>query len=149
MIFRLLSYKSSCCHATWFFPSNFNANTFSSSRFANSSMIVNNHVTTPKINSWPPSPLISMPRINKWLAIAPDIMQSTRIKAYRLVWGIHSNKIASNSNHPRRSLPHGSIPILLKMYTDSSAPENLKNKVCPMIRVINTLKIKRRVFIAV
>src|SRR5215831_315433 len=47
--------------------------------------------------------------------------------------GISSSTEAISSATPLPILPHGSRPRVLKMYTDSRAPVNLKNSVCSRI----------------
>src|SRR5947208_218230 len=65
--------------------------------------------------------------------MAPEITPSEINAPYTTVPGISSRMAAINSITPEPILPHGSRPRVEKMYTDSFAAENLKNRVCARI----------------
>ena len=65
--------------------------------------------------------------------MAPLIKPAARSAPSHVVRGISSSDAAINSAIPVPILPHGSMPILEKIYTDSGDAENLKNKVCNKI----------------
>src|SRR6516162_8723667 len=71
-----------------------------------------------------------MPRIVKWLRIAPAMTPKANSEPSQLNRGERSNSAAISSTTPEPIRPQGSAPTFEKMYTDSGAAVNLKNKVC-------------------
>ncbi len=78
----------------------------------------------------PPSSFTTIPNFVRWLTIAPEITPKPRIAPNTTVRGTKSSTTAINSAIPDPILPAGSNPSFSKMYLDSAAPVNLKNKVC-------------------
>lgn len=77
--------------------------------------------------------MTSRPKMVMCDSIAPAIIPVPRIAPIPRVEGISISMDAINSAIPEAYLPTGSNPIFVKMYTDSSAPENLKYNVCSIM----------------
>ena len=82
------------------------------------------------MNRSPPSPLTAIPRRSRWARIAPHIVTIARTAPKRRVIGKSRSPAATNSTTPEAYLPQGSIPIVLKIQTDSADEVNLKNSDC-------------------
>ena len=67
---------------------------------------------------------------------------SVRIAPYGTRAGVSSMTAAISSITPDPMRPHGSAPTVVKMYTDSSAPVNLKNKVCNRMPATTTCSVQ-------
>src|ERR1044071_6857526 len=76
----------------------------------------------PKRSPW--SPWMEKPSHVRWLKMAADIALVVRIPPAHLIRGQSSPIEASNSQIPCPQRHQGSVPILLKMYFDSGAPES-------------------------
>src|SRR5271165_2355022 len=86
-----------------------------------------------KANNRPLSPCTSMPRIVRWLRIAPAMTPNASSEPNQVNRGVSSKIAAISSTTPEPMRPQGSAPTFVKMYTDSGAAVNLKNSVCNRI----------------
>ena len=69
-------------------------------------------------------------KVDARLPIAPASVAMASPAPKTTVRGVNSSAEAISSMIPLPMRPHGSAPSVLKIYTDSGAPLNLKNRVC-------------------
>src|SRR5690242_4329102 len=111
-------------------------------RRMNSTITLQPKTASASANSSPPSFMTTIPSFVKWLTIAPLMTPSDSIAPQVTVLGVSNSTDAINSTTPDPIRPHGSNPSVLKMYTDSSAPLNLKNNVCNRINAAITWNVQ-------
>ena len=65
-----------------------------------------------------------------WLPMAPAMVAIASAAPNATVRGVNRSTEAISSTMPLPMRPQGSAPSVLKIYTDSGAPVNLKKSVC-------------------